>query len=103
MTYKLHVIERIRLMQVLPKESSYSTFKILMSLKSALSFTEEEYKEFGMSEENNMIHWRKSEEKEVEIGERALDIIKEAFRELDKNKKISDAIFPLYEKFMLDK
>jgi hypothetical protein len=103
MTYKLHVIERIKLMQILPKESSYSTFKILLTLKSALSFTEEEYKEFGMREEEGMIHWNKSEEKEIIIGERALDIIKEAFRELDKQKKITEAIYPLYEKFMIEK
>jgi hypothetical protein len=103
MTYKLHVIERIRLMQILPRESSYSTFKILLTLKSAISFTEEEYKEFGMREEEGMIHWDKSEEKEITIGERALDIIRESFRELDKQKKITEAIFPLYEKFMIEK
>lgn len=103
MKAKLHVIERIRLMQILPREASYSTFKILLGLKSALSFSEEEHEEFGIREENGMIHWNKSVEKEFEIGERALDIIKECLQELDKQKKITEAIFPIYEKFMVDK
>lgn len=103
MKAKLHVIERIRLLQILPRESSYSTFKILLGLKSALSFSEEEHKEFGIREENGMIHWDKSVEKEFEIGERALDIIKECLQELDKQKKITEVIFPIYEKFMIDK
>jgi len=99
---KLDVLERITLMQILPKESNFVTFKILISLKSALSFNEKEYKEFGMLEnkEAGTIHWKKSVPKEIEIGEKAKDIICDALKELDKAKKLNEQTFALYDKFV---
>jgi hypothetical protein len=97
---KLNVIERITLMQVLPKEGNYVTFKILISLKSALSFNEKEFKEFGMVEKDGLIHWKKSVDKEIEIGEKAREIIQEALKGLDKAGKLDERSFPLYEKFV---
>ena len=97
---KLSVIERITLMQILPKEANYLTFKILINLKSALSFNEKEYKDFGMQEKDGQIHWKKSVNKEIEIGEKAKEIISSALMELDKAGKLTEVSYLLYEKFV---
>ena len=97
---KLSVIERITLMQILPKEGSHITFKILIELKSALSFNEKEFKEFGMVQKDTQIHWKKSVDKEIPIGEKAMDIIVSALQALDKTGKLTEQSFSLYERFV---
>lgn len=98
---KLQVIERITLLQILPKEGNYATFKILIELKSALSFTEKEYKEFKMSEKDGIISWGASKEKEVNIGEKGKQIIQEALKKLDQENKLTEVTYKLYEKFII--
>jgi len=98
---KLQVIERITLLQILPKEGNYVTFKILIELKSALSVTEKEYKEFKMSEKDGIISWGSSKEKEIAIGEKGKQIIQEALKRLDEEKKLTEVTFKLYEKFII--
>jgi len=97
---KLSVIERITLMQILPKEGSYLTFTILLELKSALSFNEKEFKEFGMVQKDTQIHWKKSVDKEIPIGEKAMDIIVSALQALDKAGKLTEQSFSLYDRFV---
>ena len=97
---KLAVIERIELMKILPKEGNYITFKILIGLKSALSFNEKEFKEFGMIEKDGLIHWNKSVNKEIEIGDKAKEIIITALQEIEKAGKLTESTYLLYEKFV---
>lgn len=99
---KLSVIERITLMQILPKEGNYITFKILIELKSALSFNEKEIKEFGMTEQDGLLHWKKSVDKEIQIGEKATDIIVSALKDVEKKGLLNVQSFPLYERFILN-
>ena len=97
---KLSVLERIILLQVLPTEGTYITFQILISLKKSLSFTEKEIKEFGISEKEGRVTWGKTEDKEIEIGEKATEIIVGSFKKLDKDGKINEQNINLYEKFI---
>ena len=97
---KLSVIERITLMQILPKEGSHITFKILIELKSALSFNEKEIREFGMTEGDGRLHWKKSVDKEIPIGEKATDIIVSTLKKLDETHKLSEQTNHLYGRFI---
>ena len=99
---KLHVLERITLLQILPKEGSFATFKILIELKSALSFTEKEYKEFLIKEDiiTNTIGWKSSKEKEITIGEKGKEIICNALKKLSEEEKLNEVTFNLYTKFV---
>jgi hypothetical protein len=97
---KLHVKERITLLKILPKEASFSTFKILIELKSALSFTEAEHKQFSIQEENGLISWKNSKEKEIAIGEKASEIISQTLLTIDKAEKIDENTYSLYKKFI---
>ena len=101
---KLNVKERLLLLGILPKESSFVTLKIVRKLQDNLSFNEEELKEIEFVQKDTQITWNpaKDIEKEIEIGEKATDIIIESLKELDKNKKITADNFELYEKFIKD-
>lgn len=96
---KLHVLERINLMGILPSEGNLITFKILTDLKQALSFTEKEIKEFGISQKDDRIFWEKSEEVDILIGEQANIIIQSALKKLDAENKVNENNFSLFVKF----
>ena len=98
----LSVLERIVLLQVLPKEGDYTTLKILMNLRLSLSFTEEEIKKWGITSdpEKGSTSWDESGEAEIPIGEKATDIIVSAFRKLDRDKKLEPIMMGTYEKFI---
>jgi hypothetical protein len=97
---KLNVLERITLLQVLPREGSYITFKILMDLKAKLAFNEKEIKDCGIDEKEGRVTWKKSMDKEIEIGEKAFDIVQETLKKIDKEGKINEQTFILFEKFI---
>ena len=103
---KLHVIERIKLMQILPfpKEGSRMTFKIIDDLQKELSFSEKEYKDFKIIENKTtgQISWKNSIEKEIEIGPIASDIICNTLSMVDKAGKFDIYYFELSKKFNLD-
>ena len=102
---KLTIQERIALLQILPKEGDFVTLKILQELRAVLGFSEEDYKTFEIVQENDRVSWGKEGVKEIEleIGDKAKEIIKDALSELDKNKKLQPEHFGVYEKFVQDK
>lgn len=116
---KLSVFERILLLNILPVESNFTTLKIVRKMKENLSFTEEEHKALNFkqagetfSDENGkkqvvgegQIKWTAEAdgEKEIEIGEKATDIIADALKKLnDANPpRLRNEHMSLYEKFV---
>lgn len=99
---KLSVKERLLLLNILPKESNFLTLRIVRDLQNALSFSEEEVKQFEFKTEGNKAIWNQEKEidKEIQIGEKATDLIIDSLKELDKLKKINMDIYNLYEKFV---
>jgi len=102
---KLTIPERITLLQVLPKEGNFVTLKVLRKLKGLLGFSEEDYKKFNIKQTGDRISWNKQggQEVEIEIGEKAAEIIKEALLGLDGEKKLKPEHFSVYEKFVQEK
>jgi hypothetical protein len=101
---KLNVGDRISLLKIIPipKEGSRMTFKIIYDLISELSFSDKDYKDFKIIENEGHISWTGSKDKDIEIGEKATEIIQEALKELDKAEKLNSYLFILYEKFITD-
>lgn len=100
---KLNVMERLTVLSVLPKESDFATLKIVRVLQDTVGFDEAEWKECGIVQKDGQTRWnpeKGSVEKEIEIGEKATDIIKDAFKELNKAKKLTAQHLSVYEKFM---
>ena len=98
----LNIMERIILLGILPKEGDYATLKILNKLKMALSFTEEEIKEWGITSDpaTTTTRWAIGGEAEIPMGEKATDIVVDALKELDRKKKLPDGAMGVYEKFI---
>ena len=101
---ELGVLERTVVMQLLPTESDYITYKVVTDLRDDLGFSEEELKEFEIKSEGTQITWdsKKAKVKEVKIGVEGAKIIGEALKKLDEQGKINVQNASLYEKFVLD-
>jgi len=100
---KLNVLERIILMGLLPKEENYLTFKIIMTLKGDLSFSEAEHKKIMFTTlPDGRVSWKNGAiAKDIKIPDVILSMIKAKLEDLEKEKKINDDNFSLYEKFII--
>jgi hypothetical protein len=105
----LNINERLIILNILPQEGNILTLRILRKLKENLSFTEEEHKDLKLTvNPNNTISWRTVndedkpilQEKEFDIGDKASDLIKEALKKLDEDKKLTEGHMSVYDKFI---
>jgi len=100
---KLDVKQRLVLLAILPKEGDFTTLKIVRGLREDLSFTESEHKDLQFAQhDNGLLQWQVAADKEVEIaiGEKATDIIVEALKKLNADRKLTEDHYQLYEKFI---
>ena len=103
---KLNIAERVALLQILPETGDFITLKILREMQLNIGFSEEDYKIFKIKTEENRVSWDPVEglkEVEIEFGEKAIEIVKEALTKLDGEKKLIPNLFTVYEKFVQDK
>jgi hypothetical protein len=96
---KLSVIDRFTLLNVLPKEGNYLTLRIIRDLQSELSFSEDELREMNFKEESGAATWNEIE-KEINIGEKANDVIIGALKKADKESKLTIEMIDTYGKFI---
>lgn len=98
----LSVLERLVALSILPKEGDYATLKILTNLRLSLAFTEAEMKAWGIVSDpvTGKTSWQQDEVAEIPIGEKATDIIVDALRQLNREKKLTDQVVSLYDKFI---
>ena len=100
---KLNVIERLSILQILPKENNFSTLKLIRDLNNKIGMSADELKKFGVVQtKEGQVKWNSEGVKEIEIElkEKESDLIVEALKELDKEKKLSQVHLSLYEKFV---
>ena len=99
---ELSIKERINLLSIIPKEGNIVTLKVLRKLQEDLGFSEEEIKEYKIVSEVGRVTWgaENGYMKDVEIGEKANDVIVLALSERNKQNKLSLDHIDLYEKFI---
>ncbi|KKL86544.1 hypothetical protein LCGC14_1943690 [marine sediment metagenome] len=99
---QLGIRDRLTLLTLFPVEGNFITLKIVRELRESLSFTEEEIKQYKFVQTGNQVTWndKQWEFKDIEIGEKASEIISEALKKLDEEKKLRDEHFTLYVKFV---
>lgn len=102
---KLTLGERYRTLEILPKESTFETIKVVKKLNDDLPPSEKETKQYNIRtvEENGMTFtkWEdKDKTEEVEIGEMAHSIISKAIKDLEAKEKLTLRDLSLYEKFI---
>jgi len=102
---KLNIQERIALLQILPAEGDIVTLRVLGDMQKAIGFSEETIKKYDIVTKDQRVTWNTKgvEETEIELGEKASEIIKEALLKLDKEKKLNGSQITIYEKFVQDK
>ena len=103
-TVCLSFVDRFALLQMLPVEGSVMTIRILRDLKDELGFSEEEVKKSKLKEVPGGVQWDAGVvakmHKDVPMGEKARDIIRESLEGLEKQKKLKLEFLDLYERFV---
>ena len=99
---ELTVVERLVLLNILPKEGDFTTIKLLRKLRENLSFDEDEHKKLNFVQDGDQVRWNQAElsDKRIQIGEKQSDLIHDALKKLNDEKKLTDEHFSLYEKFV---
>jgi hypothetical protein len=105
----LQVRERLILLSILPNQGDFTTLKIVRKLREDLSFSEDEHAllKFQNDSAREMTLWdlqgEKSVQKDVDLGDKAKDIIRESLVKLSNEKKLLIDHMDLYEKFCVTK
>ena len=101
---QLTVMERFRLLEILPGQGNFATLKIVHQLKMALAPSEQELKAFGITEDparpGLLTVERPQAVADIPIGEKATDLIVATLKKLSKEEKLSLADLSLWEKFV---
>lgn len=104
---ELTVLERLVLLNILPKEGDFTTIKLMRKLRESLSFDEEELKKIEFHQEGDQTRWNEKNAstilKQIQIGEKMLDIIHDALRKLNSEKKLTNEHLSLYERFVVNR
>lgn len=98
---KFSVKNRLLLNSILPREGSLLNLKLLRVLREELSFSEEEHKDLNIHQENEMVVWNmeKDIEKEIEVPEPLVKVIKTTLEKLDKEETLIEDHIELCEMF----
>lgn len=102
---KLNLKERLVVLNSLPAQGDITTLRIIGDLRRNLSPTEQEYKDMKIIQKDaqSPIEWdtkKGLEEVDIEIGEKATDIIVEALKKINDEKKLTEDHMSAYEKFI---
>ena len=104
---ELTVLERLVLLNILPKEGDFTTIKLMRKLRESLSFDEEELKKIEFVQDGDQTRWNVENAREIvkqiQIGEKMTDIIHDALKKLNDEKKLTNGHVTLYEKFVVDR
>ncbi len=104
---KLHMRDRFVLLNILPPEGDIATIKIVHRLRQDLAPTEQEFKDYKITQNEGQVTWddameQKRGAQEKKIGPKAFRLIEEAFEKLDKEKKLTEGHLSTYLLFAGD-
>jgi len=105
MKKNLSVMERLVLLNLLPKEGNFNTLKLIRVARESLSFNDIENQKLKFRQDGGMVVWNPEDAVdidanfEVEIGDTVNQQIVDELVKLDKEGKLTDEHFSLYEKF----
>ena len=107
---ELNVLERIVLVNTLPREGNFKNLKLLRIIKEEISFSEEENKALNFRQEGDQLKWDNAIAdgkpidiiplKEINFGETVTELIVESLKSLNDQGKLTENHFSIYEKFI---
>ena len=101
---ELNVLNRLLLLNSLPKEGNITTLRIVQKLREDLSFSEDEHKKLNFLQNGDSLTWDTTTPvvKDVNVGPKAHALIVETLEALSKNKKLTADFLPLFDLFVKD-
>lgn len=104
MIYKLSVHQRLLLLNSLPREGDLTTIRLVRELREACSFSEEEHAALDFRQTGSSVRWNDGavDDKGIDIGPRAADIIRDTLRELDEAGRLREEHLALVDTFEYD-
>ena len=101
---ELTVLERLVLLQLLPKEGNFATLKLVRKAREDLSFDDLENKRLNFVQDGDQVRWNMTEDKgirkDITIGETMTNTVVEELKKLSDSGKLREDHFTLYEKFV---
>lgn len=96
------VLERLKLLDILPVQGDITTIRIVRTLREELSFSEEEHKLLDFQTDGATVSWNPEvkAEKQVEVGDKARQIITESLKKASSEQRLSLDMIELYERFV---
>lgn len=96
------VLERLKLLDLLPAQGDITTLRIVRTLREELSFSEAEHAELEFKVDGQQIHWNaeKDKGKSVDIGAKAREVIVSALKRASQEQRLALDTVPLYERFV---
>ena len=94
MEYELGIRDRLVLLAILPAESGLATIRIINDMRLALAPTEAEFGDLQMEQIDTNLRWNVEAEeaagpRSFEIGAKGQEIIRDALKALDDEKKLT--------------
>lgn len=99
---RMTVAERLLLLQVLPREGSLTTLRMVRAFRENLSFSAEEHEVLKFREADGRIEWDalNAPVKFVRVLDPVMKLILDAFKALDAAGKLNLDMLPIYERFL---
>lgn len=98
---KLNVLERAVALGIFPEKEDFSTLRTIQDARSKLALSEDEVKNFDFKAlDDGKMQWntKGNEDKDVELSEAAIEILKKKLREMDEKKELTPNHVSLFEK-----
>ncbi len=98
---KLNVFERLMLLEILPHQGDITAIRIVRKLREELSFSEDEHKKLNFVQEDSLLRWDDEVDsiKDVELGDKAREIIADAFTSISDKGGFTEQHLDVYERF----
>lgn len=101
MKVNLTIADRFAILGILPAEGNFATLKIVRKLREQLSLTQTEIKEQKVEQVDDQIIWANgAKTAEMEFGNFDTEMIQEALKMLNNNRKLEERHFSIYEQFV---
>lgn len=103
MIIEMTIADRLQTLGILPREGNFLTMRVIRELISKVGFSATELTDFKIKQDGEFVTWDTSINTTVEKDflNAELDIIKSALIKLDKEEKLNNELFDIYEKFMM--
>lgn len=95
---ELNVFERLLILNLdtLPNSGNIVTMKIKQKLIADMGFSEDEIKEYGITEKDGNVSWTNVDTyKDIELGPEAVKLLIKA---IESSEHVTDALVPLYDR-----